>query len=127
MSSNPTQLEDEPAVSNCCSAKVWNPGNNDTGICEQCEEHCVEVRLTNEGDEWVKKGYWEAKKQQWLKVGENRAYSKARDAIDGLRYINVYDPSAEHIAHNQLLDRVKELLINLNVYGEADPKKGSND
>lgn len=27
-------------VSNCCGAPVYNPGNNETGVCKECKEHC---------------------------------------------------------------------------------------
>lgn len=27
-------------VSGCCGAKVYNPGNDECGVCMDCKDHC---------------------------------------------------------------------------------------
>lgn len=46
-----SDLDTSEVVSTCCSAKVWNPGDQDTGICEACKEPCGEVELKEDEDE----------------------------------------------------------------------------
>ncbi len=45
MSMEPSDFFD--GSSDCCDAPVYNPGDNDMGICSKCKEHCEIERGEN--------------------------------------------------------------------------------